>query len=306
MVGTLLEIDDYKAAETQVREFAQAAGIRPGRVGKFGRVNWPGISDLDIAVVGKKEELILLRGLIAKERLSNEKFNFIMFHDPVYILEEVAPLAFGFHTLQGLEKSTRNYLSSVARNGIEAANGPLRIAWFFFLSEVLWSDIHRSRNGLQERRSLLIHRNFEETIRWLLPEYVCRNDGLRGSFMNGKKFKAEEELIQVQALAQDLVFKYLRESFFDGQKYERLRFLASHRRFAALVASEEEWRSRSVRKLALLHAPKGAIPFLTALSSTSANGISSMAVYRDIVREVYSAYKGTSLPLPYVSPLGLI
>ena len=304
MTGKTLEISDYEAAEAKVREFAQASGIRPECVGKFGKVNWPGISDLDIAVVGQKNELNLLRKLIAQERISNENFNFILFHDPVYIVDEIAPLAFGFHTFQGLEESTRNYLSTVSQTGIQAANSALRVAWFFFLSEIFSSDLRR--NIFEERRSLLIHKNFEETISWLLPTYVGRNDHLRDLYMKGKEFSAEGELTRVQGLAEDLVFGYLHGALSEYPKHQRLNFLRTHRRFAVLVASEGTWRRRSARRLALLHVPEGAVRFLTALSSKEAHGIGPIAVYQKVIKEVYSTYQGSSLPLPYVSPLGLI
>ena len=94
--------DDYTNAKDRFIELCCDAGITKEKIGFFGNVGFPGISDLDAFVCDIPERLIQLERLHKNELEKSPNYKYIYWHTPVLLPDLAIEYTSFLHTLHGL------------------------------------------------------------------------------------------------------------------------------------------------------------------------------------------------------------
>lgn len=149
---------DYADAKATLERLCATVGVGLDRIGYFGQVSHPGISDLDAMVIARPGQLAELATAIEAARSSDPVLAAVLWHPPVYLLEELVPVARELHTFAGLRGGAADLLPP------EQASPPtvLERCWFTFLCRVYADLLLRSTVSL--RTLLLVHRDLEISL----------------------------------------------------------------------------------------------------------------------------------------------
>lgn len=156
-----LNLDDYVAAKERFLELCTKNSITKERIGFFGEIGFPGISDIDAVVISDRSTLRNLRRSHESERANDISYKYMFWHKPVYLLESAVTIAKHLHTFQGVNFLEENKFQ-ITHNESDG-NNLLNIIWFIFLLQVL-ADFYRENsngNSASLRKFLLIYKNLE-------------------------------------------------------------------------------------------------------------------------------------------------
>lgn len=160
-----LTTHDYQAAQQLVQKLCYECGLEPERVGFFGSVGCPGISDIDVAIVGDPARLTRVVKEFDKRCRESDWLRSMFRHPPLFLLEDCVRVVPRLHTLIGLSEPLRgqvfdgvdplNSESSCARS----YDALLHAMWISFLIAFV-AGLGR-RGPISARRLLLVHKNLE-------------------------------------------------------------------------------------------------------------------------------------------------
>lgn len=153
-----LKIDDYNEAKEIFINVCIEEGVDLEKIGIFGAVSNPGISDLDFLVIGSINKLKRIKEKHNLLLESNEKYKYIFWHTPVFVPDIIFDKAHLFHTFDNLE---------FLKGGIEInrrsfnQNNLLHLIWFIFLIDVYHSIMKKklNREPISMRLLLLVYKN---------------------------------------------------------------------------------------------------------------------------------------------------
>lgn len=154
--------DAYAAASARFVELCGACGIGGDRAGFFGSAGFPGVSDLDALAVGDCASLVRLAMLHGKEAEVSADYRYLFWHEPLWILDEVADDAYRLHTMEGARCA---YGAGSLVKGVvaEETRRVLHVAWLIFLIGAV-AEIARQRDETGLRLLLLVHKNLRHSI----------------------------------------------------------------------------------------------------------------------------------------------
>jgi len=155
---------DYEDAKQKFIKLCISAKVSIDNIGFFGNVGFPGISDIDALVVGEAEVIRELNRRFYEERKQNERFAYLYWHRPVYVLENIIGVAKQLHTFENIhpviEDSRLNGLFGYTDSS-KVNNETLYIAWFIFLIINIAKQERRLKKGQEVslRLMLLVYKN---------------------------------------------------------------------------------------------------------------------------------------------------
>jgi hypothetical protein len=165
-----LSIDDYREAQALVETLCLRHGVEGGCVGFFGSIGCPGISDIDVVIVGDGHQLTRVVEDFAS-RCSDSSWLRSMFrHPPLFLLDDCVEFAPRLHTLVGLSEPLRGRIFDRAEpGGTESLAGTsydavLHAMWMTFLINFV-AGLGR-RGSISARTLLLVHKNLEYSERY--------------------------------------------------------------------------------------------------------------------------------------------
>lgn len=160
-----LTTDDYQAAQQLVQELCLECEIEADRVGFFGSVGFPGISDIDVAIVGDPPRLTRVVEEFDKRCRESGWLRSMFRHSPLFLLEDCVKIAPRLHTLIGLSEPLRGQVF----DGVdpidsgspfaESYDALLHAIWISFLIAFV-AGLGR-KGPISARRLLLVHKNLE-------------------------------------------------------------------------------------------------------------------------------------------------
>lgn len=160
-----LTTDDYEAAQRLVQTLCSECGIEPERVGFFGSVGCPGISDIDVAIVGDAPRLACVVERFDRGCRESDWLRSMFRHPPLFLLEDCVKIAPRLHTLIGLSEPLRGQVFDGV-DPIDSASpcarsydALLHAMWISFLIAFV-AGLGR-RGPISARRLLLVHKNLE-------------------------------------------------------------------------------------------------------------------------------------------------
>ncbi|MEO7045363.1 MAG: hypothetical protein ABI091_08680, partial [Ferruginibacter sp.] len=128
--------DDYAQVKARFIELCCGCGVTKEKIGFFGNVGFPGVSDLDAIVCDRAEKLLEIEILHKKELEVNRKYKFIFWHTPVFLPNQALLYASSLHTLNDLKFEANGLkLQKPSVHQLEV----LHINWFVFLLWVISS-----------------------------------------------------------------------------------------------------------------------------------------------------------------------
>lgn len=160
-----LTMDDYQAAQRFVQTLCSECGIEPERVGFFGNVGCPGISDIDVAIVGDAPRLTRVVEGFDRSCRESDWLRSMFRHPPLFLLEDCVKIAPRLHTLNGVSEPLRGLMFDgvdpidSACPGATSYDALLHAMWFTFLIAFV-AGLGR-RGTISARRLLLVHKNLE-------------------------------------------------------------------------------------------------------------------------------------------------
>ena len=163
-----LSLDDYEEAKRILEELCHRHGVARERVGYFGRVGHPGISDIDAVIVGDAPRLTRVVQEFEKRREESAWLRSMFWHEPLYVLDDVLEIVSRLHTLVGLSEPLREELHAhPATSAPPTAPSPdevLHGIWMTFLVQVV-AGLWRLKD-VSARTLLLVHKNLEYSERY--------------------------------------------------------------------------------------------------------------------------------------------
>lgn len=154
-----LTLDDYKEASIHFEALCIRAGLPKENIGYFGSISFPGISDIDAAVVGNAAQLKKLDELFIEEQTKPGEFAHMFCHRPVYLLDKALPFINNLHTLNGLDDRIGILIKNTGSPHAAPEHKLLNIVWFTFLLQTI-SQIQRAKT-VSLRSLLLLYKNIE-------------------------------------------------------------------------------------------------------------------------------------------------
>lgn len=165
-----LSLSDYEAAKLIVEEVCQRHGIGREGVGFFGNVGYPGVSDIDVVIVGDTPRLSRVIEDFEKRCEESDWLRSMFRHPPLYLLDDALEIAPRLHTLVGLSGPLRGQLlDGPTARGSRAStsyDAVLHGIWMLFLIHFV-SGLWR-RRVVSARTLLLVHKNLEYSERYFL------------------------------------------------------------------------------------------------------------------------------------------
>lgn len=157
-----LNLQDYSAAKIKFLDLCDNVGTERNRVGFFGEVGFPGISDIDALVVSTPEKIKKLNFLFQKELANSELFKYLFWHSPVFIIDSIKNKVTRLHTMEGLKcvDPSINLFNKNENLSISELD-TLNVIWFISLIGVA-SDICRTIHNNEPvslRLCLLVYKN---------------------------------------------------------------------------------------------------------------------------------------------------
>lgn len=153
------EISDYDDIKNIFKSSIEEIG---GEVDFFGVVNnlSKGISDIDAIVIATEDKI--KKSIIFHERMKekNEKYRYMFYHDPVFIVNTAFYDSRNLHTFQNskIKKDNSKILYEI---------------WFIHISNLLFrmlSDILNNKK-ISGRRILMLQKNFMESHKYFFGEF---------------------------------------------------------------------------------------------------------------------------------------
>jgi len=182
--------EDYEAGRAQFRELSRNCGINDDSVGFFGTVSYPGISDIDGAVIADSDAVKQLQKEFAEARRKSTSFSYLFSHNPVYILEDAWEEAQSLHTLYGLKfldysKDHQGVIDARSADG----NWLLNIVWFTCLTSFISGLRRRGKASL--RMVLLVQKNLEYSLQYFSEACgVGRNSSMASAELRESVFQS--------------------------------------------------------------------------------------------------------------------
>jgi hypothetical protein len=172
-------LEAYEAATARFVELCEECGIGRDRVGFFGEVSFPGVSDLDAVVTGGGPALAWVRARHREEVRISEPYGYVFWHEPLWILEEVAGDAQVLHTMEGLKRADGKEGAFVPGIPPEEGRRVLNVAW---LISLLWIVADLKRQGSAGLRLLLlVHKNLHHSMHAFGSDAGARGETLMGA-----------------------------------------------------------------------------------------------------------------------------
>lgn len=153
-----LSFDDYIVASNRFLGLCNECGIDSDKIGFFGNIGFPGISDIDAFVYDKPEKLRCLEKKHLQEIKICSVYGYVFWHIPVLVPEVLLDFAPFLHTLESLKfVDNQSHITKPAAQQREVIN----IVWFIFLIE-LFLHIRQSylyKKPLSLRLLILVYKN---------------------------------------------------------------------------------------------------------------------------------------------------
>ena len=151
---------DYELALERFIEIAHACDIPSSQISQFGSVSAPGISDLDLLVVAKEQQLQQLYTKFKEAQNQDPAFAYIFYHDPILVPFHLVDEIFNLHTLEGLHPIEKG--GSTPEAPKETDHTALHLSWLTFNVHGLHTLLNPKSIPL--RLLLLIHKNITQSL----------------------------------------------------------------------------------------------------------------------------------------------
>jgi hypothetical protein len=158
----------------------------------FGKIGFPGISDIDLFVVVSEGNFEKKKKIILDEINKSSKYSkYLYYHDPLIVTEKEAPYAKFFHTTKNLKLL---YGKRILFKKVE--NKFIYSLWNTFFYRTYLNEAKKGFSS--ERRILLILNNLAESIRYNLnkkrgEEFKKRVREVRERVLKGEDASKQEE-----------------------------------------------------------------------------------------------------------------
>ncbi len=160
-----LSMDDYREAQDFVTSLCLRHGIGPEYVGFFGKIGCPGISDIDVVIVGHASRLTRVLEDFDRRYGDSDWLRSMYRHPPLFLLEDCVTFAPRLHTLIGLAEPLRGHVfNSTEPRGGTSYDAVLHAMWMTFLIKFV-AGLGR-RGTISARTLLLVHKNLEYSERY--------------------------------------------------------------------------------------------------------------------------------------------
>lgn len=153
-----LSYKDYDKVKGRFIELCDAAGITKEKIGFFGNVGFPGVSDLDAFVCDVPERLNELEKIHRNELERCPKYRYIFWHTPVFLPCEAIAYTSFLHTLKDLEFQADGLkILKPSEQNLEI----LHIIWFLSLIRpvVFVEKQYLKKKPVSLRHLLLVYKN---------------------------------------------------------------------------------------------------------------------------------------------------
>lgn len=160
----------------------------------FGKIGFPGISDIDFFVVVSEGNFEKKKKIILDEINKSSKYSeYLYYHDPLIVTEKEAPYAKFFHTIENLKLL---YGKKILFKKIE--NKFIYSLWNTFFYRTYLNE--EKKGFSSERRILLILNNLAESIKYNLDkkegeEFKKRVREIRERVLSGKDESNQERTL---------------------------------------------------------------------------------------------------------------
>jgi hypothetical protein len=129
-----LSLTDYNDAMKRFVELCFKCGITDDRIAFFGSISCPGVSDIDVAILSSPRNIKKLINMMDKECQQSPSFDYMFWHQPVYILDDLLNDAKFLHTLENLQPLVPDgFFNSSSLYIDEKDREIINISWFCFL-----------------------------------------------------------------------------------------------------------------------------------------------------------------------------
>jgi hypothetical protein len=144
-------------------------------IGKFGEIGHPGVSDLDIAIVVRKGNLVNARRWFERWKCGSG-VSFFFPHPPVFLTPSLLPHSIHLHTLSDL-KWERSVVNLGEYSSLVTESGYLDLIWACFIIRHAIRPSLRQTQNLRDLLLVLKNVNMAEArLQRLTTENFCRYD----------------------------------------------------------------------------------------------------------------------------------
>ncbi|ACA98421.1 hypothetical protein SYNPCC7002_A0411 [Picosynechococcus sp. PCC 7002] len=196
-----MTFSDYQVAKSKFEYLCKNVGIHNNQYGYFGSISYPGISDIDAAVIGTCEQLQRLHKLFSAEKKNNAIFDYVFWHPPVYIESSILNDVHFLHTLENLNLEA---LTENKKNTFLDRQDDLYLVWFTFLIRVCISILRGRKISL--RLLLLVYKNLEASELFFCNQLKFEPNKLENS-------QQIRELIFSHKISKDYFFSIFKRKF---------------------------------------------------------------------------------------------
>ena len=294
--------ESYDRAKDAFVTLCRNAGVAHDRIGFFGTIGFPVVSDLDALVIGSNDQLREIGESLEQLRRVDPEIREIFWHPPVYVLESIRELAGSLHTLHGLTDVVRSQLGPIAVDSNSSYQRTLNHVWFSFLASVVATSLSRAQISL--RLILLLHKNFEVSMDMFSANSPPTRDGsmrsgeLRHLILGGEDHRTA--LYALRRLVDETLV--LQDSFADWPYRIGATSIAIVRLTPWIVAARSR-KSRMYlgRGLGVVSLSPGAYEPI-GRTRREIGGEDDLSRYLSIARTVAGVYRREGMAYPFITP----
>lgn len=156
----MYSLEDYLEVQNYFIDFIRAGDFSDVAIYRFGNIGEPGISDLDLLIVGDQDALVKVKNFYDQLVETSDKVKFIMFHPPVLCPLSLVSDLNKFHTLYNLVPLNGASLIKIKEENIENLEYEWATSLLVLAVEILNAD-------WSVRNKLLLQKNLSVSLKKL-------------------------------------------------------------------------------------------------------------------------------------------
>lgn len=171
-----ITFEDYEMVQHEFKKICLESGISSKKIGFFGEISCPSVSDIDALVIGNNASIRKAQRKINSLVKESDYFSYCFQHNPIYILEDEVDSAKYLHTLNGARfpySDSSEMIGKLKNDNFDHIK-LLYIVWFTFLVKAA-SGLFTNKT-ISLRRLLLIDKNIEYSFNFFVDEINCHPD----------------------------------------------------------------------------------------------------------------------------------
>ncbi|KAA3603965.1 MAG: hypothetical protein D8M57_16215 [Candidatus Scalindua sp. AMX11] len=298
---------EYEYSQARFEAVCNDVGIKSVRIGYFGNISCPGVSDIDAVVVGRPLQILKLERKFEEECNSDPILRKTFWHRPVYLIDEILEDANILHSMYNVQFISGTCNPNIMRPDDDSMEC-LHMVWWSFLIIVVMG-IYRSRL-VPLRLLLLIHKNLETSEHYFASlndvnsKMERKSEKLRGKVINSdfidEAYILDEFWLQFRSTC--LAFDQFCAPTEDNKNTNGLRPFFPNR--STVLFAKKITTLNQLGGFKFVGVPNGLIKIGEGFIGLI-NGNNKILEYSEASRRVARIYQEKELSYPFITPFAI-